>query len=375
MDLQDQIIVSIQTFTVLQQTQILAGLIDSDGCIGWTWTTDGAFMPSIYVTQKKNLQVLDFLKEWFGGNVTKTNGNWTMRSMTRVQGSYLGWLFSSNEKDVLQCYLVTSRRFDGLLLHIAMGYCSTKFHKKKEGKAILIHFRVFLHGGSTTSFAKTPAELCECCKVPEGIYAEKEIEARSLVATAMKDVRQHKNYVRSILNSGVFSLKNCIPPYQVVGFFLGDGGMHVVWGSKIMTTTLTWTGDRASAHALEFYSWSLFCDGVYRKAWKSKKRNVSRLILNGVENFSNHITPFFQKNPLPPCEKTTILVAILETAEFLSRLKTKTIWSDHDFKELSILIRKTWYINSSGPSRKYGTPENYIAHVKEQYESGGFRIA
>lgn len=40
-------------FALTDQISILAGLIDSDGCIGWTWTKDNAFVPSIYVTQKK----------------------------------------------------------------------------------------------------------------------------------------------------------------------------------------------------------------------------------------------------------------------------------------------------------------------------------
>lgn len=352
---------------------ILAGLIDSDGCIGWTWSKDGAFIPSIYVTQKKNMKALQFLKLNFGGNTSK-NGNWGVKNMKNIELNYQSWLYSNKESWV-SCRLITSRRFDAHLLDVTMGYCRTKFHKTKEGTAILIRFRLFLHGGTSTTLSMTQEELCERRTISPEVYAEKERQTRDLVAKAMKEVRQNMIQIKTILQSGAFSERNSIPPYQVVGFFLGDGGTHVVWGSKVITTTITWTGDRASAHALEFYSWSLFRDGVYRKAWKSKKRDVSRLILNGVDNFSKHVHPFFSSFPPPPCEKTEILNAILDTAIILKRLKTKTKWSDHDFDDLSKVIHRTWSLNISGPARKFGSPEIYIAHVKEQHKHGKLRIA
>lgn len=131
-----------------EKISVLVGLIDSDGCIGWTWSKDGAYIPSIYVTQKKNMMILQYLQKHFGGN-TSTNGNWVVKNMKKVQETYGLWLFMI--KGVWEtCRLFTSRRVDAHLLDTAMTYCGTKYHKTKDGTAILIRFRVFLHGGTTT---------------------------------------------------------------------------------------------------------------------------------------------------------------------------------------------------------------------------------
>jgi len=243
---------------------ILAGLIDSDGCITWTWSADQAFIPSIYVTQKKNMQMLIFLRESFGGNTSK-NGNWVVKNIKRVQQTHELWLYSTSG-DWSSCWLLSSRRLDAHLLNHAIKDCvRLNFHRTKEGTAVLIRLRSFLHGGfKTSSFKMTQQQLCERRGVPEQVYAAQEQRTRDIVASALKEVRQNKNTVRAILCSGAFSLLNCIDPWQVVGFFFGDGGIHVVWGSKVITATLNWTGDRASAHALEFYAWSLI-----REPWSS----------------------------------------------------------------------------------------------------------
>lgn len=319
--------------------------------------------------------MLVIFKAWFGGNSSFANGNWVTKGMKRMQFNYFGWMFFS-ENESVTCRLVTTRRVDAFLLDIVMGFCKNRAHRQKDVAAVCIHFRAFLHGGVTTSQAKSTSKLCEDCKIPEHIFQEKEKDARDLVVSAKKEYRQYKKMVQSILKGGVFSPENCIPPYQVVGFFLGDGGVHVIWGTHSMTTTLTWTGDRKSAHALEFYSWSLFRDGIHRKAWKSKKRDVSRLLLNGVDNFTNHICPFFEEYPVPECEKGKLLVAVLEASMLLQTLKNKPKWTASDFQKLSNMIHQTWNLNTSGPSRKFGTAEQYIAHVKEHYKKKGhFRIA
>lgn len=359
-------------FLYFMYLDILRGLIDSDGCITWTWSRERTFIPSITVTQKTNRRMLRVLKEHFQGYVC-ANGNWVVKNMKNIQGFFRQCLYLDSESWET-CFLYSSRRLDAHLLNVAMVYCLTKFHKTQQGTAVLIRFRLFLHHGSTTAEAMTPTELCARQQVSQNTYQAMDQTTRNFVARAMREVRQNKIEVETILRSGVFSETNCISPYQVVGFFLGDGGIHVVWGTQIMTTTLNFTGDRRSTYALEFYCWSLLRDGRYRKAWKSKVRDVSRLLIHGVENFVNHICPFFETYEVPDCEKKEILNTILETAVFLKTLKEKETWSNQDFEELLGIVQRTWDLNPSGPARKFASPEIYVAHVREKYNRNGFRI-
>lgn len=349
---------------------LFVGLVDSDGCLSWTWNKqDRAFVPSVSITLKVNPELLIIIKSYMGGYVTMSNGNWQHKTIRSVQEICLPVLFDSTNSS--SCKLVSSKRYDALFLFYVMKQVvSVKNHRKPEGKAILVDARNYLHFGKSRSGAKSSPELEAMLRLTPGSSTD---VAKTLAENFEKEYEAQVQDLKLKVSSNCY-----LNAWQVVGFFLGDGGVHVVWGTQILTTTIHFTGDSRSAIALEIYTASLIQDNVYRKAWKSSKSDSSRLIIHGVNLFSSTIEPFFQRYTLPDCKKKEIFNKVAVSANCLTKLKEKQIkaqvWTQADWKKLARLIQTTWTLNPSGKSRKFNSPEEYLAHLKLMYRKNKLKI-
>lgn len=349
---------------------IFVGLIDSDGCLTWHWTTEKTFCPSVSITLKLNRNILQFVKTWLGGSVT-SNGNWQHNSIKTVGNVCLPILFP-NLNNLSSCLLITSKRYDALLL----GYIMTTFvlndrkHRRKQAQVVLVDMRRYLHFGKTRSGAKTTLELEQRLELTPG-------SSKDCAKTKAKELEKAFELQMQLQKSKVLN-QDYLDAWQVVGFSLGDGGVHVIWGTKVITTTIHFTGDRRSSLGLEIYTASMIRDGIYRKAWQSSQRDVSRLVVHGVDMFANKITSFFTQYPMPPCKKQEIFDKISETAVFLASLKQKQIkaqpWTAQDWKTLDRLIQETWTLNPSGKERQFKNPEAYLKHLKTEYAKNKLKI-
>lgn len=358
-------------YTQVMVSYLIVGLIDSDGCLTWSWNkNDNAFVPSVSITLKLNRNILIFVKNSIGGYVTQ-NGNWQHKTIRAVSNVCLPILFM-DWNDPSSCKLMTSRRYDALIFFHIMTtvVLNEKRHLKPEGKAILVDMRRFLHFGKTRSGGKTPSELEAQLRLPQESTTDcAKTKAKELQQAFELQIQREKSKVMngSYLNE-----------WQVVGFFLGDGGVHVIWGTQVITTTIDFTGDRRSAVGLELYAASLIRDGVSRKAWQSSRKDTSRLIIHGVELFTSSIEPFFQQYPMPNCKKREIFHKICETSRCLVDLRTKQSkgqpWSPQDWSRLFDLIQATWVLNPSGKDRKFQSPKVYLAHLKSIYFKGKLNI-
>jgi hypothetical protein len=348
----------------------VSGLIDSDGSITWTWNRkDKTFIPSVSITLKSNWEVLYVVKDNIGGYVCN-NGNWQYKTIKDIQIKALSILFVVIG-DLSSCKLVSSKRYDALLLHEVMkNIVEKKQHRKAEGKKIIIDMRNFLHFGKSRAGAKTSAEL----EALHGLPTNSSHGAAKLIAESLKfDYQSHVQAKQLEIQNGSY-----LNEWQVLGFFFGDGGVHVVWGTQLITTTIGLTGDSESYRALEMYAASIIRDGTYRKAWRSSKSNSSRLIIHGVNQFKNSIEPFFQQYPMPNCPKKEIVTKVCETALWLTKLQQKQNndqpWDDHDWNKLSFYIHLTWEMNPSGKRRKFESPDIYLMHLKDFYQKGKLKI-
>lgn len=127
-----------------------------------------------------------------------------------------------------------------------------KKHRQAEGKAILVDMRKYLHFGKSRTGAKSSAEIEEILQLPLGFSTDKSKNQ------SKKFEKEYESQIQA-LKSQVLA-NHYLNQWQVVGFFLGDGGVHVVWGSQTITTTLGFTGDSRSIIALEIYTASLIRD-------------------------------------------------------------------------------------------------------------------
>ena len=78
------------------------------------------------------------------------------------------------------------------------------------------------------------------------------------------------------------------------------------------------------------------------------------------------------------CHKQLIISPLCEGAVLLHSLKEKlnarVKWSDNDWESLYGLIKETWTLNKSGKNRTLKTPEEYLSHLKQEYEKGDLWI-
>lgn len=359
--------------SLIEMPFLIAGLIDSDGCLTWHWNADRTLVVSVTITQKLDTQILFDVKRAIGGNVTTTNGNWKQHTLKGVKQECLPVLFDDLQ-DINSCRLLTGKRLDAILIfYVMIEMVDTKHHTSEEGRKILVDLRKYLHAGSSSASALTPAQLESRLKLP----LNSSQSAGKTVAENCKQISDTS--FQPIVNNvkqGIY-----INGWQVCGFFLGDGGAHLVWGTHLITVTLGFTGDKSSKVGLELYAASLVRDGVYRQAWTSliPTSNVSRLILNGVDLFSTNVKLFFEEYPLPThYHKVIRLNKFLTTATFLTTLKEKQKqnqpWTSQDWTTLEQCIVDTWDLNPSGKARKFKDPVVYLAHLKKAYANRKLKI-
>src|SRR6476646_1143145 len=87
---------------------ILVGLVDSDGCITWSWSKDHALIPEVGLTSKTN-NIMVWLGPLVQGNSSRTG--WVLKNQKRMFLHFKAWFFSGTFED---CKIRTSKRLDAL---------------------------------------------------------------------------------------------------------------------------------------------------------------------------------------------------------------------------------------------------------------------
>lgn len=347
--------------------------MDSDGSIGWQWNrSDAAIIPGIRITQRVNDGMLVWLrKELSLGTLVDGNTGWSLRTIKTMKQYFVSFFYRG---PIESCLLQTSKRLDAHLMRALLKTVTEKRHLKVAGKSYLVGLRQYLHWGSSMARAFTLADFQRRFGIDDELYATTLVEARATVANAKQEWRKHQQSMERILaDRSALSNNLLLDGWQVLGFFIGDGGASIIWGSKVITCVINFTGDRRSAKALELYAYSLFRD-IRRKAWKAGNRNASRLIVNGTDLFVERVIPFFNEYPIPPCRKRDIVNAVADAAVVLYDLKYKPTWTQKDKRRFKRVIEKTWDINPSGPSRRFGSACEYYSHVLQLKARGEFGI-
>lgn len=234
--------------------------------------------------------------------------------------------------------------------------------------------RYELHYEHTTPKRLTRLQVEQRLHLPPGYALQFEKAAKKAGVWAQGYMDRSNALLQKKLQNGTPNVP-IMNPWQTLGFFVGDGGIHIVWGFGQVTVTLSFTGDSKSKTALEAYCASLIQDGVYRVAWVSQTRDVSRLYVHGIDLFDSFIVPFFQKYPLPLCEKQAYVQPILKGIQFLAYLKKKLVWDANDIKKLQKFVDATWNLNPHGPGRQFkGTTVEYVQHLENMRQKNKLKL-
>jgi|JI81BgreenRNA_FD_contig_91_90803_length_1552_multi_4_in_0_out_0_1 hypothetical protein len=368
----------------------LLGLIDSDGCVTVRWSKDAALGPSIVITQRKDFELLVYCRQRLDiaygrkqrGRKPKENGNFSVaKGIERVRTTGLILLFR-DPNDLNSCYLLTSRSLDALIVR-EMVFSDTKERKEPVVRGYFLCLREGLHYGKSTAFKNPRTTTEETLKLPPN---------SSLIYQHVADLKL--DFYKTNIDTRIEKVSNnlqkfdstyCPDPYQILGFFMGDGGFHVVWGQRSISVVLTFSGDAKSAQALEIYMACLMQDGVYRKASVGRRRDSSRIIVSGTKSILK-AKEFFDKVNLPPSTKGERVQKLFETAVLLDTLVPDTkgrknpsavrnkIWTKKQKSDLKRLIKETWDLNPSGPNRKFSDPDSYYLDVLDRKQKGTLSI-
>jgi len=109
----------------------ILGLLDSDGCLYYSWDKRSGFLPEAIITQKVNGDILVWAKEKFLGYYSEKTGNWKLfkssfseqkPNLSNFEESFNNTaeppFFFENGKDPSTCYLITDKRIDAIFFWI-----------------------------------------------------------------------------------------------------------------------------------------------------------------------------------------------------------------------------------------------------------------
>lgn len=191
------------------------------------------------------MELLPFLQEHLGGSATVSNGNWKIRSIKHMELG-LSLLFRDSN-DPTTCCLVSSKKYDALVFHkVMVEYVFSKRHNNDQSRKYLIDLRTRLHL-AVKPVSKKQEKKHDATR--SSLEAKLQLPKNSSLDVAKNDAIAIQRQVESQFKrdhqkiAADISANRLLNEWQVLGFFLGDGGVHVVWGTQTITLTLNFTKD------------------------------------------------------------------------------------------------------------------------------------